>query len=171
MTLSNGAELYSSAGRNAERVCHFDTGLGLYLPCPAKPLSINEAAGRSRQVWRKRTDPWKHRVAALLREARAGVPELLRRVMEPGPITVRVSWQAAGNRRRDPHNYTSTVVKAAVDGLVAGELVPDDTAEWVTVVDPVIRPVPPRPSGRPYYAFVDIWWDLHSNPTGRVLPE
>lgn len=37
--------------------------------------------------------------------------------------------------RRDAHNYTGTVVKAVVDGLVRAGIVPDDTPEWVTVLD------------------------------------
>lgn len=45
-----------------------------------------------------------------------------------------------GRRRRDPHNYTGTVVKAIVDGLVDAGFWPDDTGEHVTIVDPMLLP-------------------------------
>jgi len=56
----------------------------------------------------------------------------------PAPIVVRVTLTFARNGRRDPHNYSSTVVKTIIDALVAAGVVPDDTAEWVTVMDPVL---------------------------------
>ena len=37
--------------------------------------------------------------------------------------------------RRDPHNVFATV-KPIVDGLVDARFWPDDTAEWVTVLEP-----------------------------------
>jgi hypothetical protein len=54
------------------------------------------------------------------------------------PITVQVVIPFRVGRRRDPHNYTSTVVKAVVDGLVRARIVPDDNPTWVTVLDPLL---------------------------------
>jgi hypothetical protein len=46
------------------------------------------------------------------------------------------------NARRDPHNYVGTVVKKLVDTLVGLGVVPDDTADWVTVIEPELRVAP-----------------------------
>jgi hypothetical protein len=56
---------------------------------------------------------------------------------ELGAATVRVHLPFRNKHRRDPHNYVGTVVKAIVDGLVDAKLFPDDTAEWVSVAEPV----------------------------------
>jgi hypothetical protein len=54
------------------------------------------------------------------------------------PSFVTVSIPFLTNHRRDPHNYVGTVVKAIVDGLVAMGAWKDDTAEYVTVKEPVL---------------------------------
>ncbi len=48
---------------------------------------------------------------------------------------VRVHFPVRQNRRRDPHNAAPTV-KAIVDGLVDAGVWPDDTDEYVVVLDP-----------------------------------
>lgn len=95
---------------------------------PNRPLSINEA---NRMHWaprRLRLAPWKELTRAAYRAAKkekTGVP-----------VDVLVILPFERKARRDPHNYTSTTVKAIVDVLVAEGLVPDDTAEWVRVLEP-----------------------------------
>lgn len=54
------------------------------------------------------------------------------------PTEVLVSIPFATHRRRDPHNYTGTVVKALIDGLRDAGCWPDDTAEYVRVADPIL---------------------------------
>lgn len=52
------------------------------------------------------------------------------------PCGVRVHFPVRDpGRRRDPHNLAPTV-KAIVDGLVDAGVWPDDTDEYVTVLDP-----------------------------------
>lgn len=51
------------------------------------------------------------------------------------PSIVKVIFYVAANRRRDPHNYIATV-KPIIDGLVDANVFPDDTGDWVAVVDP-----------------------------------
>ena len=59
---------------------------------------------------------------------------------------VRVSFPVRDRRRRDPHNLTGTCVKAIIDGLTDAGWWPDDTPEWVEVLDPTFRLVaPPDP--------------------------
>ena len=51
-------------------------------------------------------------------------------------VQVRLPFRT--ERRRDAHNYTGTVVKAVVDGLVDAGLFPDDSSGYVTVMDPIL---------------------------------
>ena len=53
-----------------------------------------------------------------------------------GPTVVRVMFYVSDNRRRDPHNWAPTI-KHIVDGCREAGFWDDDTAEWVSVVDPV----------------------------------
>lgn len=65
-----------------------------------------------------------------------------RRIPGQWRITARVHYQPATNRRRDASNLMPTQ-KAAVDGLVRAGVVPDDTAEYVNELMPVIHPAVP----------------------------
>lgn len=97
---------------------------------PAQRLSMNH-----RVHWRTRhrlTKLWRHaaHIAACADLGRA--PSERRRE----PSMVRVEFPVADpGRRRDPHNQAPTV-KAIVDGLVDAGVWPDDTNEFVVVLDP-----------------------------------
>jgi len=41
-------------------------------------------------------------------------------------------------RKRDPHNYCGTVLKAVIDALVNKGLWPDDTPEWIGHREPIL---------------------------------
>ena len=43
------------------------------------------------------------------------------------------------NRRRDPQNYASTLYKFLDDALVQCGVIPDDTAEYISHDEPVLR--------------------------------
>ena len=60
------------------------------------------------------------------------------------PSTVAFLFDVPDSRRRDPMNYYSTI-KALVDGLVDAGLWSDDTPEFVTTVEPVLRNVGRKP--------------------------
>lgn len=101
---------------------------------PARPVSINETRGKHWASARRDLDPWRDLVATLARP-------LGRRITSTTGhrhITVELTIPFPRGGRRDPHNYTGTVVKACVDGLVAAGVVPDDTPRWVTVLDPAL---------------------------------
>jgi hypothetical protein len=49
-------------------------------------------------------------------------------------IEVSIPFLRAG--RRDSHNYVSTVVKTIVDALITEGMAPDDTPEYVQVIEP-----------------------------------
>jgi crossover junction endodeoxyribonuclease RusA len=58
--------------------------------------------------------------------------------IEQDPSMVCVTLDVPDRRRRDPANFFPCV-KAIVDGLVDAGWWPDDTPEWVTVCEPVLR--------------------------------
>lgn len=109
------------------------TNVDLTFTAPNVPLSVNRSG--SWQKRRRLLEPWKDLAWALAQNHRrqaARSPQ----GRPTGPITVQVVLPFRGAARRDAHNYTGTVVKAVVDGIVRAGLVPDDTPEWVTVLDP-----------------------------------
>lgn len=54
-------------------------------------------------------------------------------------IRVHITLPFARNGRRDPHNYSSTVLKTIVDALVTAGMTIDDTAEFIETVEPKLR--------------------------------
>lgn len=60
----------------------------------------------------------------------------VRRDLRPGSVQVTIPFgrQPVG----DPHNYCGTVLKAIIDGLVAGGAWPDDTPQWVGHTEPIL---------------------------------
>ena len=105
----------------------------LEFPAPAETPSINQVNGAhwakyhaDKQMWQQAAQIyWRHQVFD-------GV------YIPPESANVRVTIPFAQNRRRDPHNYVGTVVKWIIDGLVYAGAWPDDTPEWVTVLEPVL---------------------------------
>lgn len=79
----------------------------------------------------------------LVRQWRSAAAEAASLAVEPkdGFWYVRVSIPFLRGGRRDPHNFTGTVAKSVVDGLVEAGVWPDDVAEYVHVGDPICRVV------------------------------
>lgn len=99
----------------------------LRFDAPAKVWSTNE-----RLHWSK--------AAELRREWRtAGWVYGLKLTRPRPPGAVQVTLPFRDRRRRDPHNYVGTVVKSIIDGLVDAGVWPDDTPEYVSVLEPVIE--------------------------------
>lgn len=105
--------------------------LTLQFRQPTHPLSIN--VSKHWAARRRLLEPWKDAAwaHALIAKRKGLWPA-------PGPVNVQVVLGFRAAARRDPHNYTGTVVKAVMDGLVRAGLIPDDTGEWATVIDPAI---------------------------------
>lgn len=111
--------------------------LTMSFPAPAEPLSEN-AAIRLHWAARKRvTTPWRDLAITMTRMALARYARE-REVWPTQPVEVRMALPFRMARRRDPHNYVGTVVKATVDGMVRGGLIPDDSPEWATIAEPTI---------------------------------
>jgi hypothetical protein len=123
-----------------------DGGLVLTYAQPCPPISTNRANTMHHMARRGMTAPWRDVAMMMTRWALAKLARDGKR-WEPEPVTIRLVLSFRQARRRDPHNYVGTVVKATVDGLVRGGLIPDDTPEWATVVEPtlVIQPDATRP--------------------------
>jgi hypothetical protein len=102
-----------------------DTITTFSFPRPTKALlSMND-----RHHWqRRRTDVKAWRTAAYFAARSWGRP----------PATVCVTLDVPTRAKRDPANYFATV-KPIVDGFVDAGLWPDDTPEYVTVIEPVLR--------------------------------
>jgi len=77
-------------------------------------------------------DPWRDSV----RQAWENVT--LKNTVKGRPCEVEIHLPFRTKQRRDPHNYTGTNVKAIIDTLVRCGVWPDDTPEWVRVMDPII---------------------------------
>lgn len=103
---------------------------------PGVAVSENAVRGRHWAAVRDRLRPWREAASEAAREAiAAGV------VPTGVPLRVRVTIPVASMaRRRDPHNYVGTVVKAVLDGMVTAGVWPDDNERWVEVLEPRLDP-------------------------------
>lgn len=102
---------------------------------PTTPVSTNRA---NRLHWAHRhrlLKPWRY--AAFDATIKAPLSSI-RSLASHEKLVVTVHLPFKTNRRRDPHNYVGTNVKAIVDGLVDAGLLVDDTAEYVQVNEPVL---------------------------------
>ncbi len=124
--------------------------LSLGFNAPTEPLSINKAHSLHWGARRRRTDPWRDLAIILTRQALRGDWK----GWEPEPVTIQLTLPFRTAARRDPHNYVGTNVKAWVDGMVTGGLIPDDTPEWATILEPVLEVQ--RDKSQPLVARVTI---------------
>lgn len=99
---------------------------------PTNPLSINLSNSWHWAKRKRHLDPWKLAIRIAYSKA------IVREEFPVGPVNLHFTFTFAKNARRDPHNYVITA-KSCVDALVQEGLVPDDTAEWVSVAEPELR--------------------------------
>ena len=107
----------------------------LRFPSPGgKVLSINDSYASNWQAKRRILEPWRDLVGWSWQM----LPIRVRSTIINVPCTVHVTIPFLIRRGRDPHNYVGTVCKALVDQLVMQGVWPDDTPQWVTVVEPTL---------------------------------
>ncbi len=111
-----------------------DGSLTLTFPPPNTPLSINKANKMHWAAKKRQVDPWREAIGWAWLQERNNWD-----LVKGKPCSVQVVLPFRTKQRRDPHNYTGTVVKALIDTLVREGVWEDDTPEWVTVLDPVIQ--------------------------------
>jgi len=120
---------------------------------PTRPLSENESRTIHWATRRNRLKPWKEIVLEAW-YAMKDDPEVVAKVGDPGLVLVELPFDRTDKQwatdRRDPHNYVSTMCKVIIDVLtdkatgsvkrgdkvIETRLWPDDTAEWVKVIEP-----------------------------------
>jgi hypothetical protein len=101
------------------------TLLSISFPPPAKIWSTNQRVHHYER-------------AALTKEWKGATRLFAARYRKLPPGIVQIWLPFKDERRRDPHNYCGTVLKAIIDGLVMAGCWPDDTPEWVGHREPVI---------------------------------
>ena len=109
---------------------------------PLAPASINQLAGRGWRARHTALAPWRDAVAVHMREFVLGHLDVLLDVVEveyDWPLTIKATLQFATNRRRDPHNFVGTTLKAMIDGLVVANFVPDDDPRYIVVEEPALE--------------------------------
>lgn len=109
----------------------FDPLVRMYFHAPDERLTMNKryhwaVRARITKLWRTQAF-----VSAKNFRLQSGV-----RAHTLRPCAVRVTFHVPTNHRRDPHN-TAPTVKAIIDGLVDAKFWPDDTPDYVSVLDPV----------------------------------
>lgn len=120
--------------------------LELVFPAPNRPLSINEANRMHWAAKKRRLDPWRDatHVAWIMAKSE-------HHLVKNRPCTVEIHLPFTDDRRRDPHNYSSTVQKSIIDALVrkttkiGSQTVElwegcweDDNPQWVKTLEPVL---------------------------------
>ncbi len=99
---------------------------------PAKPWSTNEDRNLHKYKRAELIRLW-HEATQMHTRSVINVYGI---VQEPGIVRLQIPFKV--DRRRDPHNYCGTVLKAVIDGLVGAGVWPDDTPEWVGHREPVL---------------------------------
>ena len=124
--------------------------LTLEFVAPNRPLSENEKRKMSHWAqWRRRLDPWYEATQWAWLQVKPKDRALFAEKVKVAGVNVTVELPFAKKARRDPHNYVGTNVKSIVDALTikvdkgTGNVIwagawPDDTPEFVTVVEPIM---------------------------------
>lgn len=97
------------------------------FPAPAKYLNLNDRLHWAER--NRRTQLWRH-MAGIQARRQLGA----NRAHGPCLVSLAIPTDRP-NHRRDPSNWTPTL-KACIDGLVDAGVWPDDSGEWVGVLEP-----------------------------------
>jgi len=110
--------------------------LVIEFPAPNPPLSINQANKMHWGTRSRRLKPWRQATF----DAVISLPStvIAKEVGTAQRLEATIHLPFKTKRRRDPHNYVGTNVKAIVDGLVDAGMILDDTPEYITVNEPVL---------------------------------
>ena len=95
---------------------------------PSTPPSLNAYARYDRWWLSKVHNDWKRMVWALCNESGNRVPRPCKFVRV---TSAKIYFEQ--KRRRDETNYSATLWKLFLDGLVAAQVIPDDTSDFIKV--------------------------------------
>lgn len=90
------------------------------------------------RVWSTNERVHHYERAELTRQWKGAARLLAGRYKNQPPGIVQIWLPFKDSRRRDPHNYCGTVLKAIIDGLVQAGCWPDDTPDYVGHREPTI---------------------------------
>lgn len=99
---------------------------------PTPPLSENQSRSLHWSARNKRLHPWRDEFCWLAKGHRTAIQAMAK------PVTMQLTIRYPIVRRRDAHNTVGTCAKAACDGIVLAGALPDDTPEYVTMLDPIL---------------------------------
>ena len=101
------------------------------LTIPTTPPSINPYQHKHWAIRKRVKDEWVEMIWGYLKEQ--GHPKNCRHVHVSAYITFK------NKRVRDASNYASTLYKFLDDALVTAGVIPDDTAQYISHDEPVLR--------------------------------
>lgn len=104
----------------------------LTFTAPNRPLSENESRRLHWAQRKRRLEPWAWATRAAWRET----TQADRDEVKGEKLSICVFLPFARSGRRDPHNYVGTNVKTIIDALIREGLAPDDTPEYIQVLEP-----------------------------------
>ena len=104
----------------------------LTFEAPARVLSTNHTTSHHWREWHKDKKRWREAGFQLGTETNS-------LFWSAEPTDVQLSLPFGVSRKRDPHNFVGTVCKWFIDGMVMAEVWPDDTPEYVRVIEPGLR--------------------------------
>lgn len=107
----------------------------LTFKAPNTPLSENESRRMHWAVRRRRLENWALLTSIAWRKADKEDKDTL----VNQKIEIKVSLPFGRKSRRDAHNYIGTNIKTIIDALVKEGAMPDDTAEYITVLEPSLK--------------------------------
>ena len=107
----------------------------LTFTAPNRPLSENESRRLHWASRKRRLDDWKILTAVAWRKA----DEADKKTLDGQKIEIKVSLPFTRKSRRDPHNYVGTNIKTIVDALINEGMTADDTADYVSVLEPNLQ--------------------------------
>jgi hypothetical protein len=106
--------------------------LNIFFQQPSTPLSLNKSYSMHWSARKRHNEDWRLAMRA------AYIQRMSAFEFPVAPVHIEFTFTFPKNGRRDPHNYVAQV-KPLIDELVLLDLVPDDTAEWVSVAEPKLR--------------------------------
>ena len=106
--------------------------LKIFVPYAGHPVSVNEAIRSHGAMYAKAMDAWRDNA---MYAGRAAIRQLHLAVPLP-PSVVRITCPMRTAVRRDLHNYSGTLTKSIIDGLVKAQIWEDDATGHLTAVDP-----------------------------------